>query len=411
MNNLWDQIRRSQDEDDEEMMATNAIVIAAVAEESGNQHRGRVSHLGRAPNEERLREERGKGMLADYFVDRPVFKDPVFRTRYRMSLNLFKHISTDLCQYDRYFVQRSDATGKVGLLPKQKMTAALRMLAYGAGADQCAEYCRMAKSTSVAAFQHFTRGIVDLYSAEYLRAPTAADLRRLLAKAERRGFPGMIRSIDCMHWQWKNCPTGWAGEYSGRKQIPTIILEAVASYDTWIWHAFFGMPGACNDLNVLAKSPLFDELTAGRAPLIQFQEIEFAKAQEGYRKDVERCFGILQSRFGIVRGAARGWHKEDLRYIMLTCIILHNMIVENERPEDNDDELESDDEEDNNMRPRIAEVWEGPTDRDFDPVGRDAHHMNGFMDRYQQIRSEHSHSNLQEDLIQHFWEFQGNKSI
>ncbi|XP_024200106.1 uncharacterized protein LOC112203361 [Rosa chinensis] len=368
MNNLWDQIRRSQDEDDEEMMATNAIVMAAVAQESGNQHRGRGSHPGRAPNEERFREERGK-----------------------------------------------DATGKVGLLPEQKMTAALRMLAYGAGADQCAEYCRMAKSTSVAALQHFTRGIVDLYSTKYLRAPTAADLRQLLTKAERRGFPGMIGSID------------------------------FASYDTWIWHAFFGVPGACNDLNVLAKSPLFDDLTAGRAPLVQFQvnnrahnlgyyladgiyprwatflktvrnptrpkEIKFAKAQEGYRKDVERCFGILQSRFGIIRGAARGWHKEDLRYIMLTCIILHNMIVENQRPEDSDDELESDDEEDNNMRPRIAEVWEGPTDRDFDPVGRDAHHMNGFMDRYQQIRSKQCHSNLQEDLIQHFWEFQGNRRI
>ncbi|XP_024199876.1 uncharacterized protein LOC112203087 [Rosa chinensis] len=129
MNNLWDQIRRSQDEDDEEMMATKAIVITAVAEEFANQHRGCGSHPGRAPNEKRLREERGKGMLADYFVDWPVFKDPEFRTHYRMSLNLFKHISVDLCQYDRYFVQRSDATGKVGLLPEQKMTAALQMLA------------------------------------------------------------------------------------------------------------------------------------------------------------------------------------------------------------------------------------------------------------------------------------------
>ncbi|XP_061998961.1 uncharacterized protein LOC133716268 [Rosa rugosa] len=287
------------------------------------------------------------------------------------------------------------------------MTASLLMLAYGAGADQCAEYCQMAKSTSVVALQRFTRGIVDLYSVEYLRAPTAVDLRRLLAKAERRSFSGMIGSID------------------------------FASYDTWIWHAFFGMPGVCNDLNVLAKSLLFDELTAGRAPQIQFRvnnrfhslgyylvdsiyprlatflktvrnpthpkEIEFAKVQEGYRKDVERCFGILQSRFAIVRGAARGWHKEDLRYIMLTCIILHNMIVEDERPKNSDDELESDDEEDNNMRPSIAEVWEGPTGRDFDPIGRDGHNMNGFMDHYQEIRSEHSHSNLQEDLIQHFW--------
>ncbi|KAL6184028.1 hypothetical protein ACLB2K_045435 [Fragaria x ananassa] len=99
--------------------------------------------------------------------------------------------------------------------------------------------------------------------AEYLRAPTMADLKRLFAKDERRGFLRLIESIDCMHWQWKNCPTTWAGEYSGIKKIPTIIFEAVTSYDTWIWHAFFGMLGACNDLNVLAKSSLFDELIAG----------------------------------------------------------------------------------------------------------------------------------------------------
>nr|XP_011468392.1 PREDICTED: uncharacterized protein LOC105352590 [Fragaria vesca subsp. vesca] len=123
---------------------------------------------------------------------------------------------------------------KVGLLPEQKMTSSLRMLAYGAAADQCAEYCRMAKSTSIECLQRFTRRIVALYSAEYLRVPTLAYLKRLLAKGERRGFPGMIGNIDCMHWQWKNCPTAWAGEYSGRKKIPTIILEVVASYDTWI---------------------------------------------------------------------------------------------------------------------------------------------------------------------------------
>ncbi|MDD0213393.1 hypothetical protein PSY81_23625, partial [Shigella flexneri] len=70
---------------------------------------------------------------------------------------------------------------------------------------------RMAKSTSIEPLKLFTRGIVNLYSAEYLRVPTLADLRRLLAKAEKRGFPGMIGSIDYMHWQWKNCPTGWAG--------------------------------------------------------------------------------------------------------------------------------------------------------------------------------------------------------
>ncbi|KAL6136646.1 hypothetical protein ACLB2K_061941 [Fragaria x ananassa] len=57
------------------------------------------------------------------------------------------------------------------------------------------------------------------------------------------------------------------------------------------------------------------------------------------------------------------------------------MIVEDERPEDTDEDLESGEEEDNNMRPRIAEVWDGPTGQDFEEVGRDAHTFEGFIER------------------------------
>jgi len=37
--------------------------------------------------------------------------------------------------------------------------------------------------------------------------------------------------------------------YTGHCREPTIILEAVASQDLWIWHAFFGMPRSLNDIN------------------------------------------------------------------------------------------------------------------------------------------------------------------
>ncbi|XP_024163909.1 uncharacterized protein LOC112170855 [Rosa chinensis] len=138
------------------------------------------------------------------------------------------------------------------------------------------------------------------------------------------------------------------------------------------------------------------------------KDLKFSQAQKGYMKDVERCFGILQSRFSIVIGAARGWDGEDIRYIMLTCIILHDMIIENERPEDSDEELESDEEEDNNMRPKLAmALWEGPTGDYFDPIGRDGYYFNGFMDRYNAIRCANTHSNLQEDLKEHLWNIQG----
>jgi len=39
----------------------------------------------------------------------------------------------------------------------------------------------------------------------------------------------------------------------------------------------------------------------------------------------------LQSRFAIVRGPGCAWHTETLKNILYACIILHNIIVEDER--------------------------------------------------------------------------------
>ena len=173
----------------------------------------------------------------------------------------------------------------------------------------------------------------------------------------------MLGSLDCLHWKWKNCPTGWGGQYSDRSRSPGIILEAVADYDLWIWHAFFGLPGSNNDINVLESSHLFANLAAGTAPPANYvinrksydmgyyladgiypkwatlvQSIhdpcgpkKICNKQEACRKDMERAFGVLQSRFAIVAGPARLWRKEIMHDIMISCIFMHNMIIEDER--------------------------------------------------------------------------------
>jgi hypothetical protein len=45
---------------------------------------------------------------------------------------------------------------------------------------------------------------------------------------------------------------------------------------------------------------------------------------------VEHVVVVLQSLFAIVRGATRYWDEETLDDIMKACIIMHNMIVEDE---------------------------------------------------------------------------------
>jgi hypothetical protein len=144
-----------------------------------------------------------------------------------------------------------------------------------------------------------------------------------------------------------------------------MVLEAVASQDLHIWHAFFGVAGSNNDLNVLNQSPLFFDALKGEAPQVQFsvngneyttgyyladgiylewaafmktiplpqteEHKLFAQFQEAARKDVERAFGVLQSRFTVVRRPARLWKRKSVGRIMLACVILHNMMAEDEK--------------------------------------------------------------------------------
>ena len=80
----------------------------------------------------------------------------------------------------------------------------------------------------------------------------------------------MLCSIDCMHWTWKNCPKAWQGIYCGKYRDATIMLEAVASEDLWIWHCFFAISGTLNDINVLQRSHLFARLASGDAPACNY---------------------------------------------------------------------------------------------------------------------------------------------
>jgi hypothetical protein len=208
--------------------------------------------------------------------------------------------------------------------------------------------------------------------------------------------------------------------YKGHKGKPTVILEAAATEDLRIWHAFFGMPGSHNDINVLQRSPVFDDLANGRAPEVEFdvngntyslgyyladgiypdwatlvksfgapvnnKHTTFSERQESCRKDVERAFGVLQARWKIIRYAARLWSQLDLNAIMKACIILHNMILADER---------------NSNLPHIAnEDWPGPRDPPVNNVAE-------MMDAYTYIKNKDTCFQLRDDLVEHIWQMKG----
>jgi hypothetical protein len=97
----------------------------------------------------------------------------------------------------------------------------------------------MSETTCLESMYKFCKMVIAVFATVYLREHTIEDIARLLSINEGRGFPTMIGSIDYMHWEWKNCPFEWQGRYSEHVEGCTVILEAVASQDLWIWHSFF----------------------------------------------------------------------------------------------------------------------------------------------------------------------------
>ncbi|XP_030925833.1 uncharacterized protein LOC115952740 [Quercus lobata] len=170
----------------------------------------------------------------DYFAEEPVYPPKLLQRRFRMRRSLFLRILFKVEAHELYFIQKRNAAKKLGLSPLQKMTVALRMLAYGVAADFMDEYVRITETTAITSMKKFVATVVAIFSEEYLRSLNNEDIARLLAHGQNCGFLSMLGSIDSMHWKWKNCPTAWKGMYCGHIREPTIILEAVASYDLWI---------------------------------------------------------------------------------------------------------------------------------------------------------------------------------
>ena len=124
----------------------------------------------------------------------------------------------------------------------------------------------------------------------------------------------------------------------------------------------------------------------------------FSKYQKGQRKDVERVFSVLQSRFTIIRGPTRFWDKTDLAKIMRVCIILHNIIVENGRDTYATpfDPLPTYDDATNGLsQPNLEEEPFAPYER--------------YIQNNVQIRDRQKHRQLQSDLIEHISQFHNNR--
>jgi len=142
------------------------------------------------------------------------------------------------------------------------------------------------------------------------------------------------------------------GNKEGR---PTTVVEALAGYNLFAWHAVFGYSGTLNillqslcdgsfselDFPFCIRGESFDQLwmlVDGICPaLARFvkplsipigdSEALFSLWQESKRKDIECFFGMFKKKFHFFNHPIPFASMEEIIETFYCCLILHNMAV------------------------------------------------------------------------------------
>ena len=105
----------------------------------------------------------------------------------------------------------------MGLSTIQKVSSFICQLVYVSPADSFDDYIKIGETTVIATLkQFFCLDIPSIYDSVFLCLPETDHQAVIMAEYQERRFMVCKGIIDDMHWAWKNCPAGWAGEFEGQ---------------------------------------------------------------------------------------------------------------------------------------------------------------------------------------------------
>lgn len=308
--------------------------------------------------------------IKDYIGPNSTYPCYLFRRRFSIPKVMYEKLKQDLLQFNNdVWKTRKNGFGKVGIPTDVKILACLRVLSTGCSYDSLDDVVYMSEQRVKDYFVHFCEDVVSMYGTKFInRLPTMEELTDITERYKAVGCPGCIGAIDCMKMTWSKCPAEDKGQYmnTNDSKMATVQCEAWCDHDLYCWHWHPGRVGTNNDITVLYRSPLFRKILRGEFNLeletsfklgetgrmrkmgyflvdgiypswpifakpihqpITEEEGKYSAFQEAVRKDVERLFGVLQTRFEILRREIRKWELDSIIQITNVCVLLHNMII------------------------------------------------------------------------------------
>ena len=287
-----------------------------------------------------------------------------FRADFRVPFTFFEEIVVE-CKEAQIFT-----TGyKRPTIPDEfKVLTVLRILGRNYVAASVKEILGCGMSTINVWFKRFCKRYSDYYYSKYVYIPTGAALNEVEKVYRWMGFPGCVGSMDVTHLHLSNCPAELRHHCIGRYGYPTLGFNFICSHNRRIQHICKPFYGATNDITVTyndnypRRLMLCEEhtdrvfrtynrlgditywrgaylITDGGYPTCysflnpnllnyDYHTVVWGEWLEAERKDVERLFGTLKSRFRWLSSSIQYHNHVTIHNAVKVCAILHNRLLE-----------------------------------------------------------------------------------
>ena len=145
----------------------------------------------------------GKDILLNSNIQNPQHLDGKrFRLRFRVPYSVFSGIVQMFLTREGWNPSGAHDSFHKPAHPIQiKIMCALFILGRGTDLDTVSMLSRISIGTLSQFFHHFCAKMASAYH-EYISLPTGDDLKAVVARYTRMGFPGCVGSTDCVHFYW-----------------------------------------------------------------------------------------------------------------------------------------------------------------------------------------------------------------
>ncbi|KAJ8960117.1 hypothetical protein NQ314_006098 [Rhamnusium bicolor] len=160
----------------------------------------------------------------------------------------------------------------------------------------------------------------------------------------KNSFPDVFGCVDSTHIP---IPTQLSDDlYRNKKGFHSVILQCICNAKMEFIDIYCGWPGSINDARVWENSPIYEKLRDFAYPLQKFIMVPFKEnehlstKQRQFNAILSNTAALIEQSFGILKGIFRRLKYiyvtklTNIKYIIISCCILHNIGLRNNDVED-----------------------------------------------------------------------------